>query len=208
MFVTLEGPEGSGKSGASAWLAEQFAGVVPEILTVREPGGTQVGERIREILLDGQTGLEPMAALLLFEAARAQLLARVVSPALARGALVLCDRYTDSTLAYQAYGEGLSLDVVRCLNEIASGGLVPDLTLLLDLDPTVGLRRRGSTGVMNAIDRRPLAFHERVRAGFLSLARADPLRWRLVNAAQPLETVQRQIAEHVQALYAGAAGET
>jgi len=159
----------------------------------REPGGTPVAEGIRALLLD--PALEPgaVAEALLMEAARADLVATVIRPALASGRVVLCDRYTDSTLAYQGAGRGLDLELLREWNRVATGGLEPDLTLLFDLDPELGLSRRtGAAGVPNRLDREPLAFHTRVRAQYLALARAEPGRFAVIAAAQAPEAIEAQ----------------
>ncbi len=199
MFVTFEGAEGSGKSTAlaklEAWLVERGARVV----TAREPGGTPAGERIRSILLESER-LERYASLLLFQAARAQLVATVIRPALDRHAVVLCDRFTDSTLAYQGFGEGMPVEEIRTLNRLATGGLAPDLTLLLDIDPAEGLRRRNLAGNLNVIDRRGLEFHQRVREGFLRLASQEPSRWVVLDAGCSPGVVLARIIETVSPL--------
>jgi dTMP kinase len=156
---------------------------------VREPGGTALGERIRATLLDGSSGRhEPLADALLFNAARAQLVREVLEPALAAGRTVVCVRYADSTLAYQGYGAGVGLDTLRALEAVATGGLRPDLTIVLDVPAGVGLeRKRGEqTRFETAFD---LAFHERVRAGFLALAEAEPARFRVIDAGADADAV-------------------
>jgi dTMP kinase len=193
MFITFEGPEGSGKSVNIAWLAEWFIAEGHDVTLVREPGGTALGERIRELLLDGASPPERRAALLLFEAARSQLVHDVIGPAIAAGTVVLCDRFSDSTLAYQGYGDGLPLDQIQQLNAVATGGMRPDLTILLDIEPELGLSRRRDSTVWNAIDARDIAFHRRVRAGFLSLATQEPDRWLILDGARPLPEVRESI---------------
>ena len=192
MFITFEGPEGSGKSANAAWLRGQLEARGRRVVLVREPGGTPLGEAIRPLLLGGAEPPAGYPALFLFAAARAELVARTIRPALAGGADVLCDRFTDSTLAYQGHGDGLPLDIIRQVNAIATGGLVPDLTILLDLDVALGLRRKQGQE-WNAFDARDLAFHGAVRAGFLALAAEDPGRWLVVDAAQPLPAVRAAI---------------
>ncbi len=187
-FVTLEGGEGAGKSSLVAALAERARARGARVVICREPGGTPLGERLREALFGLETAPSPLAELLTFSAARAELVATVIRPALDAGALVLCDRFTDSTLAYQGYGRGLDLETVRTVNTAATGELVPDLTLLLDLDPAVG-RARGAAGGSDYLEREAIAFHERVRAGFLALAAAEPARWVVLDAAQPANAV-------------------
>ena len=183
LFVTFEGGEGSGKSTQLTRIAARVAawGAVP--LVTREPGGTPLAEGIRELLLGPASHPGPLAEALLIEAARADLVASVLAPALDEGRVVLCDRHADSTLAYQGYGRGLDLDLLREWNRAATGGRVPDLTLLYDLEPEAGLARRAAGGRPNRIDRESLEFHTRVRRGFLELARAEPERFVILDAA-------------------------
>lgn len=187
-FVTIEGGEGTGKTTLLAALAERARAAGLDVVTCREPGGTALGERLRSALLgaDGAAP-DPRAELLVFAAARAQLVAEVIRPALERGALVLCDRYADSTTAYQHHGRGLPLETVDAVNAAATGGLTPDLTLLLDLPADEGLRRAGRAG--DYMEREALAFHERVRTGYAELAGAEPERWRLLDASRDAEVV-------------------
>jgi dTMP kinase len=188
LFVTLEGGEGVGKSTLQMALVERAETVGREVVFSREPGGTPLGERLRAALFESADDeTDPTAELLVFEAARAQLVADVIRPALQRGALVICDRFADSSVAYQHHGRGLSLELVSRLNESAAGALAPDLTILLDLDPAEGARRRGTAG--DYLEREDADFHERVRNGFLELATAQPARWLVIDAAQPLESV-------------------
>ena len=198
MFITLEGPDGSGKSSQVGPLADVLRGLGREVLTTREPGGTAIGEQVRGILnrLDN-AGMNPRSETLLFLAARAQLVDEVIRPALARGAVVLCDRYADSTLAYQGYGHGNNVDTLRQLLNFATGGLWPDLTLLLDIDAEAGLRRRQSGGDWNRLDAYDLPFHRRVRQGYLELARAEPGRWVMIDAAQPPNEIHQQLCQAV-----------
>jgi dTMP kinase len=183
LFVTVEGPEGAGKTTQAARLARFLESRGRSVTLVREPGGTELGERLREILLGRRSGgtIVPRADALLFNASRAQLVEEVIRPALARGDVVIATRFTDSTLAYQGYGLGLPLDELREVERFATGGLVPDRTVLLDVTVEVGLSRKGireRTRFESAYDR---AFHERVRDGFLELARMDPERIRVVD---------------------------
>lgn len=185
-FVTFEGPEGGGKSLQLQRLAARLEAIGRRVVATREPGGTGPGERIRAILLDAEPGgVELLGATeaLLFCAARAELVSRVIRPELAGGAIVLCDRYTDSTLAYQGGGRGLERDALEGMNRLATGGLEPDLTLLLDLPPELGLsRRRSSGGAMSRLDAADLEFHTRVRGAFLALAGREPDRVRVIDA--------------------------
>lgn len=183
-FITFEGPEGAGKTVQARRLRNLAAEAGLPVVLTREPGGTALGEAIRAILLARDaTPRDPRADALLFNAARAQLVAEVVGPALAQGELVISARFADSTLAYQGYGAGLPLDELRAVNAVATGGLVPDLTILLDLPVATGLGRKASSAEENRfevdVDR---AFHERVRAGFLALAAAEPTRFVVVDA--------------------------
>jgi dTMP kinase len=196
LFVTFEGGEGSGKSTQVQRLAERLRsrGLAP-VLT-REPGGTPLAEGIRALLLD--PGREPgsLTEAFLMEAARADLVARLIQPALAEGRVVLCDRYDDSTLAYQGGGRGIDDALLRSMNRAATGGLAPDLTFLFDLDPERGLTRRSeAAGATNRLDREPVEFHRRVRARYLELAAAEPERWVRVDAAQAPDTLEDRIWE-------------
>lgn len=191
LFITFEGPEGAGKTTQIARLHASLAARGRVVTRTREPGGDVVGERVRDLLLyakDGAVGAE--AELLLFAASRAQNVRTVVRPALARGEVVLCDRYTDSTLAYQGAGRGLPLDTLRAVNTFATGGLVPDKTFLLDLPVRDGLARRASeAGTENRMDRESVAFHERVRDGFLQVAKNEPSRVVVVDASRAPDVI-------------------
>lgn len=192
LFVTLEGPEGAGKSSVMPGLVARLEAAGRHVLTTREPGGTPAGERIRALLLDPASGdLLPRTEALLFSAARAELVEQVLRPALEAGAVVLCDRYADSTLAYQGHGRGLPLDRLRALAALSTAGLTPDLTLLLDLPVEQGLaRRRSDPAALDRLDAADRAFHERVRRGYLELAGEDEGgRWRVIDAAGPLASV-------------------
>jgi dTMP kinase len=201
-FITFEGPEGGGKSSQLTRLAARLATAGDAPLALREPGGTPTGEAVRSLLLAADGTLRPETEALLFCAARAELVAEVLGPALAAGRTVLCDRYADSTLAYQGYGRGLDLGRLAALNALATGGLVPDLTLLLDVPVAIGLARRRRDGGWNRLDAAPEAFHERVRAGFLALAAAEPARWRVIDATGPAEGVAEAVWAAVSGLLA------
>ena len=179
MFITLEGPDGSGKTSHMQPLAEWLEGQGYRVHTAREPGGTLISEQIRNIIHDlKNTEMHPHTETLLYQAARAQIVEQVLRPKLAEGWIVLCDRYADSTLAYQGYGHQQNLDEVRALVRYATGGLVPDLTLLLDVDVETGLsRRQKSGGEWNRLDAYQLEFHRRVREGYLEMAKQEPGRW-------------------------------
>jgi dTMP kinase len=192
-FVSFEGPEGGGKSTQIHHLAAALAERGFSVWATREPGGTRVGEMIRPILLgQQQTRMTPWSEALLFTAARAQHVEEVIRPRLERGELVLCDRYSDSTLAYQGYGRGLDLDALRRLQLQATGGLQPDLTILLNLPIETGLSRIPRTA-QDRLDRETTTFHQRVRAGYQEMAAADPRRWREVDAAAGEDQVAQRI---------------
>ncbi|RYG24517.1 dTMP kinase [bacterium] len=195
MFVTFEGPEGAGKSTALRAVAEKLREAGHRVLETREPGSGDVGKAVRALLLHGGD-LEPRAELLLFLADRAQHVSEVVRPALERGEIVLCDRHADSTLVYQGVARGLDVDFVRAGNAFATGGLVPDLTLLLDVPAETGLARLENPDRMDSL---PVAFHEKVRVGFLDLASKEPQRIRLLDGSltrlQVAEEATRMILE-------------
>ena len=208
MFITFEGPEGSGKSTQIRLLAEFMRARGLSVEVVREPGGTPIGDQVRHVLHDtANTAMSPEAEVLLYSASRAQLVSQRIRPSLAAGRIVLCDRYADSTMAYQGYGRGLDLGMLAALTEIATGGLKPDLTLLLDLDVSAGLSRRRVRGEeMNRLDLEDVAFHERVREGYRLLANADPERWVRIQADRPVDVVAADIREAVLARLWIAAG--
>jgi len=183
MFITFEGVEGCGKTTQARMLATRLEERGLRTLVTREPGGAAISEQIRAILLDNKNdGMDPIAEALLYVASRAQFVAEVVRPALATGTIVICDRYTDSTLAYQGYGRGLPIETLQTLNRIATGGLVPDRTFLLDLPVDEGLERKRRGGDLNRLDNAGRPFHERVRNGYHALAQAEPARWRVFDA--------------------------
>ncbi|PIX45225.1 MAG: dTMP kinase [Armatimonadetes bacterium CG_4_10_14_3_um_filter_66_18] len=189
-FLTLEGPEGCGKSTQAELLAEHFRRSGLLTVVTREPGGTVLGDKLRALLLDPAHGeMTPRTELLLYEAARAQHVEQVIRPALERGALVVCDRFMDSSSVYQGNGLGLYGESVALLNRFAVADVTPDLTIVLDLPAADGLRRANATGSPDRIEQRPAAFHERVRKGFLALARAEPARVVVVSATDRREQV-------------------
>lgn len=198
MFITFEGTEGSGKTTQVNLTMQYLRDKGHDVLLTREPGGTLVGDSIREILLNKDTvQLSPRAELLLFNASRAQLVDQVLRPHLEAGGVVLCDRYVDSSVAYQGYGHGLDVqDVIHAVN-IATGGLMPDVTIFLDLTPEEGLKRRAESSLFgeefNRIDAMSIAFHQRVYQGYTDIGRAEPKRWVRIDAAQSPEQVQRDI---------------
>ncbi len=189
LFVTFEGGEGSGKSTQLARLAARLRARGIEPLVTREPGGTPIAERIRALLLDPALAPGPVAEALLMQAARADVVAQVIRPALEAGCVVLCDRYADSSLAYQGGGRGLDPRLIAEWNRASTGGLEPDLTLLFDLDPALGLERRAGAAT-NRLDREPAEFHARVRARYLELARSAPERWVVLDASLPEQRLE------------------
>lgn len=207
LFLTLEGPEGSGKSTQARRLYEALRGEIPLVLT-REPGGTPIGEAIRSLVLDDRyRGMRAETEMLLFAASRAQYVSEMVRPALASGTCVLSERFVDASIAYQAFGRGLPIDIVRTVNEVATRGLRPDLTMLIDVDPSVGLRRArnatGKEGVPGRGDRfeqEEVGFHARVRAGFLQLAREEPSRFVVIDGDRPAEDVHTGLVAAVRRL--------
>jgi dTMP kinase len=196
IFITFEGPEGGGKSThiqlLTRWLREQKR----TVLVTREPGGTAFAQTLRKVLLHTKTAISPLAELLLYESDRAQHMSECVLPALKKGQVVLCDRFTDSTVAYQGYGRGLDLPLIKTLNNIASQGWKPDLTLLLDVPVDRGLRQARKKGY-DRLEEAGLAFHRRVRKGFLKLARQERYRFRIVQQQKDPQATQQLIREAV-----------
>lgn len=201
MFITFEGPEGSGKSSQLPALADFLRQQGRTVTTTREPGGTEIGNQVRAVLMSLQnTAMNARTEALLFCAARAQLVEQVIRPALARGEIVLSDRYADSTLAYQGYGRGCDLARLRALLDFATAGLWPDLTILMDVPVEEGLRRKRSCGgEWNRLDAWEVALHQRIRQGFLDLAAREPERWIIVDAGQAMEMVQLALRRAVMA---------
>ncbi|GAB4568409.1 MAG: dTMP kinase [Anaerolineae bacterium] len=200
LFISFEGPDGSGKTTQIRLLGDWLRQQGLDVLVTREPGGTPLGDRIRALLLDPQYGdMSAEAEVLLFSAARAQIVRTVIRPHLARGGIVLCDRYADSTLAYQGYGRGLDREVLMAITTFATGGLWPDVTFYLDLPVEEGLARRQAEAGQewNRLDAEALAFHRRVRQGYLELAAAEPARWQVLDARQPIDVLQETIRSYV-----------
>lgn len=200
-FITLEGPDGSGKTTQARLLAEWLREQEYEVILTREPGGTDIGDQIRAVLHDPHnTAMDARAEILLYSASRAQHVAQLIRPALAAGKIVISDRYAASTLAYQGHGRELDLKTLRTITNFATGGLAPDLTLYLDIAPRVGLQRRQlSGGEWNRMDAETLGFHQRARDGYLKLAQMEPERWWIVDADRPVEEVQTEVRSLVQA---------
>jgi dTMP kinase len=209
LFITFEGIDGTGKSTQLSRAVRYIRKCGHRVLVTREPGGTRTSERIRELLLASKTGkLAPLAELALMYAARAQLLEERIRPALARGAIVVSDRYNTASFAYQGYGRELGTPAVRAFDRVICGTTQPDMTIILDLDPE---RARGRAlerdsqkrSRLDRIEAQGLAFHKRVRAGYLAIARSAPERIKLVPADQSIEELQRQIRELIEPLLAG-----
>ncbi len=194
MFITLEGPEGSGKTSQLPKLAEYIYQRGFDILTTREPGGTSISEQIRTVLHNLENKeMNPRTEILLFQASRAQLVEQVIRPHLDKGGVVLSDRYSDSTLAYQGYGHQIDIESLKVLVTFATGGLKPDLTILLDVDVETGLRRKELKGEWNRLDAYDLDFHQRVRRGYFNLVQAEPERWVVIDASQSPVKVQEEM---------------
>ena len=199
MFITLEGPEGSGKTSQIPALANFLRSKGFDVVVTREPGGTAVGDQIREVLMNlKNVAIVPRTEILLFLAARAQHVESLIRPALEAGKVVLCDRFGDSTLAYQGYGHKTDLNTLRSLLDFSTGGLWPDLTLLLDVPVNEGLeRKKDNDAEWNRLDAYAEAFHERVRQGYLALAEAEPDRWQIIDATKDKTQVQEAMRQAV-----------
>ena len=201
-FVVFEGPEGAGKSTQIVRLAERLRAAGVDPLQTREPGGTPMGDRVREVLLDPDLRVDPLAEFLLYAAGRAQHVGEVIAPALAAGRVVLSDRFAAASVAYQGHGRGLDLAWVTEVNDRAMQGCVPDRVVLLDLDPKVGLARVAARGRPDRLEAADLAFHRRARAGFAAQAAADPRRWRRLDADQDADALANAVWEAVADLIA------
>lgn len=194
LFITFEGPDGSGKSTQIQLLSEALTAAGYNVLTVREPGGTPISEQIRDVVHSLRNReMSDRAECLLYNAARAQLVDQVILPHLERGGIVLCDRYADSTAAYQGYGRGLDLTAVKNVIAFATQNLKPDVTFYLDIDVETGIERRKRGGEWNRLDDQALEFHRRVRAGYLQMVAGEPERWVKINAARSVEEIQAEV---------------
>jgi len=200
VFITLEGPEGSGKTTQIRLLAEWLRQQGYQVVLTREPGGTAIGDQIRDVLHDlDNTAMDARTEILLYSASRAQHVAQLIRPSLAAGKIVISDRYADSTLAYQGYGRGLDLEMLETITAFATGGLAPDLTLYLDIVAKEGLQRRQLGGdEWNRLDAEALDFHQRVRSGYLEMVKQEPERWAVLDAARTVEEIQAEIKAVVQ----------
>jgi dTMP kinase len=197
LFVTFEGGEGCGKSTQTRALRNRLEKLAIPAIFIREPGGTPLGERIRHILKKStEIQIAALTELILFNASRSQLVSQVIRPALNSGNIVVCDRFADSTVAYQCYGRGLDRQKVNEMNEIAVQGLKPDLTFLLDVSPTAGLARK-QPDANDRFEKEQLAFHQRIRAGFLEMAAAEPQRWKVIDSTLPRQTISARVWEEI-----------
>jgi dTMP kinase len=202
-FITLEGPEGAGKTTQLKLLSKFLQDEGIDHVITRDPGGTSLGKPIRRILLDAKSVVSPVAELLLYEADRAQNVSEIILPNLAEGKLVFCDRYTDSTLAYQGYGRGLDLDLIHKINEVATQGLRPQRTILFDIESSAGLARLHPSG-HDRLEREALEFHQKVRHGYLELLKQDTTdRWRQLDAAAAMHSVQEELRKFVMEVVRG-----
>jgi dTMP kinase len=200
VFITFEGPEGCGKTTQLRLLAAYLRKLGHDVLTTREPGSTPIGDKVRAILLDtANTDMLPTTEFLLFSAARAQLVGEVINPHLAGGGVVLCDRFADSSLAYQGYGYSRDLADLRAITQFATGGLVPSLTLFFDVPVEVGLQRKaeGDGDAWNRMEQKEIAYHQRVRDGYLTMAEEEPDRWTVLDATHDMLEVQATVRELV-----------
>jgi dTMP kinase len=199
MFITLEGPEGSGKTSHLPHLVEYLREKGYAVFPTREPGGTSIGEQIREVVHSLKNAeMNPRTETLLYQAARAQFVEQILKPHLAAGEIVLSDRYADSTIAYQGYGHQQDLAQVRALVKYATGGLIPDLTVLLDLDVELGLKRKTKADEWNRLDAYTVDFHKRVHAGYLELVKQEPKRWTVIDASRSWELVQADLRKAIE----------
>ena len=199
MFITFEGPEGCGKSTHIQLAKDYLESKGFSVVLTREPGATPNGEKIREILLHSNEKLDSISELCLFEADRAENVTKVIVPGLKQGKIVISDRYVDSTVSYQIGGRGLAEDMVRYLNMLAIKGVMPELTILLDISPEVGLKRAAIKGVADNFEKEKLEFHKRVREKFMEIAKNSPDRVVVINSESPIETVQAQIRKAIDA---------
>ncbi len=200
LFITFEGGEGSGKSVQAKALYRRLSQLAIPVLLTHEPGGTPFGKKIgRWLKWTQDTNISPLTELLLFNASRGQLVTKVILPNLESGKAVICDRYADSTTAYQGYGRGLDLEMVKAINNTATEGLKPDLTVLLDISAEAGLGRKRDKR-QDRFEREDIAFHQRVRDGYLELAANDPERWLVIDASQPKEKIEQIIWQRVRQL--------
>ena len=200
LFITLEGPEGSGKTSAIKLVREALEQMGHEIIMTREPGGTPISEQIRNVILDkDKTAMDSRTEALLYAASRRQHLVEKIWPALKEGKIVFCDRYLDSSLSYQGYARGLGIDDILKVNEYATEGTYPDITFLFDIDPELGLERinKNKDREVNRLDVEKLSFHQKVREGYLILSKRFPDRYIVIDASKPLEEVSSNVLKEI-----------
>ena len=203
LFITIDGPDGCGKSTNAVMLCEYIKRKGYKVVHTYEPGGTAIGEKIRKILLAPENIISPEAELLLYEASRAQLVKEIIIPAVKKNRVVVCERFYDATTAYQGYGRGLDIEMIKSLNKTASCGVVPDLTIILDIDAEKGLKKAVSVskdfkkGVADRLEKESMGFHKKVRAGFLKLAKEEPLRIKVVKVSDTIESTQKAVRKEV-----------
>ncbi|MBN1230471.1 MAG: dTMP kinase [Anaerolineales bacterium] len=195
MFITFEGPDGSGKTTQIPMIESYLRSKGVDLLVTREPGGTVIGNQVRNVLFDlsHKDIMHPRTEILLFQSSRAQLVEEVIKPALNQGRTVLCDRYADSTLAYQGYGHRINMQQLKAIVNFATGGLVPDLTIYFDIPAEIGLRRRAEDGDWNRLDAYAIEFHNRVRNGYHELMQNSPQSWEMVDASLPINQVNEEV---------------
>ncbi len=198
VFISFEGIDGTGKSTQARLISEYLKGRGLSVTLTEEPGGTLISLKIRELLLSlDSRGMDPVTELLLYNASRVQLIHEVITPALERGDIVITDRFSDSTVAYQGYGRGIDLGLINSLDRISTGGLRPDITILLDTDVETGLRRNRAVNKRDRLELEAISFHEKVRRGFIEIAEKEPERVKLVNSADKIENINKKIADIV-----------
>jgi len=198
VFISFEGIEGTGKSTQARLLSEYLRGKGLKVTKTEEPGGTLISVKIREILLSlDSRGMDPVAELLLYNASRVQHIKEVIMPALERGGVVITDRFSDSTVAYQGYGRGIDLALIDSLDKISTGGLRPDITILLDVNVETGLRRNKEMNKNDRLEQEDIVFHEKVRAGFIRIVQKEPERVRLVDCSDGIDSVHKKIVDMV-----------
>lgn len=210
IFITMEGPDGAGKTTQVKLLGQYLTNQGRQVVFTREPGGTRISEAIRQLVLDPAYGeMADKAEILLYAAARAQHVRELIIPALEEGKVIICDRFIDSTLAYQGYGRGIDPGLIKTVNEMAIEGVKPHLTLVFDLEPGDGLDRikERQRGKVDRLEGESLAFHQRVRQGFLAIAREEGQRCKVINALEPMEQVHQQVVQRVEAYLRGEGNE-
>lgn len=202
VFITIEGIEGTGKSTQVKLLSDALRGKGYSVIQTEEPGGTAISIRIRELLLSLESqGIQPVTELLLYNASRVQHVQEVIMPAMQRGDIVITDRFSDSTVAYQGYGRGIPLEIIEAIDRIATGGLKPDITILIDLDVRTGLARNREADKIDRLEREDISFHEKVRKGFLTLAEHEKERFVKIDGSADIDTIHTRIADSISTFF-------